>query len=379
MAASTKSQVCFTDLHTNWENSLLDKTERLCLDAGLAEIPMKDKLVALKIHFGEPGNLAFLRHNYAARIARIVTRQGGLPFVTDANTLYKGQRDNAVRHLIAAAENGYSQLTVGCPVVIADGLRGHDHHEIEINLRHFKKAYIASAIAEADVIISLNHFKGHVETGFGGAVKNIGMGCGSRDGKNQMHSGTTPEIRAKKCVGCGECVAYCNYSAITLDAKRKAVIDPARCVGCGQCIAACNHAAASVSWEHGGQALGERIVEYTAAALKDKSHFHVNFIVDVSPLCDCPGHNDVPIIPNIGILASRDPVAIDVASADLAAQAPVNPDSELGHTLAKEGSGVGVDKFTALYPDANWRETMQYAQEVGLGCTDYKLIRKTYS
>lgn len=372
------AKVYFTDLHTSNRVNLLDKTEHLCRDAGFADIDMKDKLVAIKLHFGEPGNLAFLRHNYAARLARMIKKAGGLPFVTDANTLYKGERADAVRHLAAACGNGYNELTVGCPIIIADGLRGHDQREIEINLKHFKKAYIASAIAEADVIITLNHFKGHSETGFGGAIKNIGMGCGSRDGKNQMHSGATPEIRTTKCVGCGECVAHCAYSAINLGPDHKAVIDEKLCVGCGQCVAVCNYNAAVVRWDHGGQALGERVVEYAAAALKNKVHFHVNFIVDVSPLCDCPGHNDVPITPNIGILASPDPVAVDVASADLTTQAPANMDSKIAKHIHKNSDGVGVDKFTALYPHSNWKETMKYAESAGIGSISYELVTKKY-
>ena len=348
------SDVYFTNFSTAGGIGLAGKMEKLADAAGIGGINMRDKLVAIKVHFGEPGNMAFLRHNY---------------------TLYKGERADAVRHLRAATENGYSETTLGCPVIIADGLRGHDHHAIKINLKHFKKAYIGSAIAEADVVLSLNHFKGHVETGFGGAIKNIGMGSGSRDGKNQMHSGSTPAIKAENCVGCGECVSHCAYSAITLNDARKAVIDKKICVGCGQCGAMCNFGAARIRWEHGGQALGERIAEYAMATLKNKDQFHINVISDVSPHCDCVEYNDIPIVPGVGILASRDSVAIDAASADLVTAAPINPASALDKYMDSHG-GRGLDKFSLLTPEAHWKESLEYAESIGLGFVKYNLISK---
>ncbi len=369
-----KSHVFFTDLRTDNDTNLLDKAEKLARKAGLYDIDLKDRLVALKLHLGEPGNLAFLRHNYAARIAKLVAARGGLPFVTDANTLYKGERADAVRHLIAAAGNGYAYSAVGCPVLIADGLRGHDHREIAIDGKHFKTAFIASGIAEADVVISLNHVKGHVETAFGGAVKNVGMGSGSRNGKHHMHSASTPRVKADHCVGCGECESHCAYAAIRLDAARKAVIDRSRCVGCGQCVAACNYGAVRISWDQGGQVLGERVAEYALAALRGKPHLHLNFVMDVSPHCDCEDHNDIPLVPNIGMLASRDPVAIDVASADLVTQAPIHPGSALEEYRA-QNDGRGLDKFATLFPHAKWRDTMAYAESIGLGRVDYELVR----
>ena len=376
-AASDLSLVYFTDFSTAGGVGLADKMERLASAAGLREMGFKDKLVAIKVHFGEPGNLAFLRHNYAARIATVIKELGGLPFVTDANTLYKGERADAARHLRAATENGYHEASLGCPVIIADGLRGYDHRAVEINMKHFQKAYIASAVAEADVIVSLNHFKGHVETGFGGALKNIGMGSGSREGKYQMHSGSTPKIKRENCTGCGQCVSHCAYEAITLDASRKAKIDKKKCVGCGQCVAVCNFGAARMTWDQGGQALGERIAEYAYATLKGREHIHINVITDVSPLCDCVGYNDIPIVPGIGFLASRDPVAIDAASAILVKEAPINPSSVLDKHIDEHG-GKGLDKFLLLAPEAHWQESLAYAESIGLGQVRYKLIRKKY-
>lgn len=368
-----KAKVYFTNLRTSNEMNLVEKMENVAVAAGLKKIPLKDKLVALKVHFGEPGNLSFLRHNYAARISHLVTDLKGKPFVTDANTLYKGERSNAYDHLKAAEQNGFTSATVGCPVLIADGLRGHDHREIPINLKHFDTALIASGIAEADVMISINHFKGHVAMGFGGAIKNIGMGCATRDGKNRMHSNSAPTIDRENCVGCGECVTHCAYNAIILDEERKAVINNEDCVGCGQCVSTCEFDAAQVTWQHGGNELAERVAEYALASVQGKEQLHISFILDVSPLCDCVGHNDIPIVSNIGILASTDCVALDMACVDLVNAAPINPDSCLAEYIDENG-GRGLDKFTLLHPKGGWRQGLEYAEKIGLGTTQYELI-----
>lgn len=368
-----QSQVYFTNLRTNNEANLVDKMERVAVAAGLKEIPFKDKLTALKVHFGEPGNLSFLRHNYTARLSRVINDLGGSPFVTDANTLYKGERSNAHDHLKAAEQNGYTSATLGCPVLIADGLRGHDHHEIPLGLKHFDKAFIASAIAEADTVISVNHFKGHVQMGFGGAIKNLGMGCASRDGKNQMHSGAAPTIKRDRCVGCGECVTHCAYDAITLDASKKAVIDQTACVGCGQCVSTCTFDAAQIVWQHGGNTLAERVAEYALASVRGKRQLHLSFIIDVSPLCDCVDHNDIPIVPDIGIAASTDCVALDMACAELVNAAQINPSSSLAAHMGANG-GKGLDKFTLLHPKCGWRQGLDYAEKIGLGSVHYELI-----
>ncbi|MBP8784291.1 MAG: DUF362 domain-containing protein [Synergistaceae bacterium] len=368
-----QSKVYFTNLRTSNEVNLVNKMEKVAVAAGLKKIPLKDKLVALKVHFGEPGNLSFLRHNYTARLSQIVSASEGKPFVTDANTLYKGERSNAYDHLKAAEQNGYTSVTVGCPVLIADGLRGHDHREIPINLKHFDKAFIASGIAEADVVISINHFKGHGAMGFGGAIKNLGMGCASRDGKNRMHSSTPPTIKRENCVGCNECVTHCAYNAITLDGQNKAVINKETCVGCGQCVSTCAFDAAQVTWQHGGNDLAERVAEYALASVQGKDQLHISFILEVSPLCDCVDHNDIPIVSNIGILASTDCVALDMACVDLVNAAPISPDSCLAEHIDANG-GRGLDKFTLLHPKGGWRQGIEYAEKIGLGSTNYELI-----
>ncbi len=367
------AQVFFTDLRTTPGNNLLDKMERLLKAAGILDIDYKGKLVALKLHFGEPGNLAYLRPNFAARVAAIIRGAGALPFLTDANTLYSGRRSDAVNHLRSASENGYNQLATGCDVVIADGLRGNDFREIEIGRKHVKAAKIGAAIAEADIVISLNHFKGHELTGFGGALKNLGMGSGSVAGKKEMHADSKPVIKRENCVGCGECVANCAHAAVALDGDGKAVIDYSKCVGCGQCIVSCVHDAAvagsnSVSCQ-------EKIAEYALAVVKGKPHFHVSFVMDISPNCDCWGHNDAAIAPDIGILASKDPVALDRACYDLVNASAGLPGSAAERFLPGAGTGGSRDIFQEAHPGMDGKLGLAYAESIGLGTQEYELKR----
>lgn len=368
------AQVFFTDLRTAPGNNLLDKMERMLKAAGFLGIDYKNKFVALKVHFGEPGNLSYLRPNYAGRVASLIKNAGGRVFLTDANTLYSGRRSDAVSHLQSASENGFNRLQTGCDVIIADGLRGNDYREIEINLKHVKKAMIGAAIAEADIVISLNHFKGHELTGFGGAIKNLGMGSGSVAGKREMHADSKPVIKVENCVGCGACVADCAHSAVALDASGRAAIDYAVCVGCGQCIIACVHDAAVPG--SNSASCQEKIVEYAYAVVKGKPHFHVSFVMDVSPNCDCWGHNDAAIVPNIGILASGDPVALDRACYDLVNASRGLPNS-VAHRHAPDsgGSVPGGDIFQEAHPGIDGRIGLDYAESIGLGMQKYELVK----
>ena len=231
------SKVYFTDMRCPVGTGLLDKLKKLIEKAGIDSIDMDSKFVAIKIHFGEPGNLSFLRPNFAKVVADKVTSLGGRPFLTDCNTLYVGRRKHALEHLTAAQENGFSPLSTGCQMIIADGLKGTDEMEVPLEgCDHFQSAFIGRAIMDADIFISLTHFKGHELTGFGGAIKNIGMGCGSRAGKMAMHSIGKPSIDAEKCRGCKTCTHYCAQSAISIGEDHKARIDHDLCAGCGRCI-----------------------------------------------------------------------------------------------------------------------------------------------
>ena len=371
-----KSKVYFTDLRTKPGTNLLDKLEKLVKKAGLESVDFDKKFVAIKIHFGEPGNLAYIRPNYAARVVKVIKELGGKPFLTDANTLYSGRRANAVDHLEAAMENGFNPLAVGCNVIIADGLKGTDYKEIEVNMKHCKTAKIGTAIADADVIISMNHFKGHEMTGFGGAIKNIGMGCGSRGGKLEMHSASQPKINEKKCSSCRQCVKNCAHEAVTFNSEKKAVIDYDKCVGCGQCVAVCLFNAAQVIWNEAADTANEKIAEYTYAVLKDKQSFHINFIMNISPNCDCWSSNDMAIVPDIGIAASFDPIALDMASVDMVNKAPIIKGSLLDEKACHchEHEDKSFDKFGHIHPDTDWRAGLKHGEEIGIGNMEYELI-----
>lgn len=364
-----KSKVYFTNMHTTSHENLQQKLRRLIKTAGMDKIDFERKYAAIKIHFGEPGNLAYLRPNYAKTVADMIKELGGKPFLTDCNTLYVGGRKNALDHLESAYLNGFSPFSTGCHVIIADGLKGTDEALVPVeDGEYVREAKIGRAVMDADVFISLNHFKGHELTGFGGAIKNIGMGCGSRAGKMEMHSSGKPRISQKKCIGCGACKRNCAHSAITL-IERKASIDHSKCVGCGRCIGVCPVDAVKAASDESNDILNRKIAEYTAAVLRGRPHFHISLVIDVSPYCDCHSENDIPIVPDVGMFASFDPVALDVACADA-----VNRQTAIeGSVLAKKVHEHN-DHFSDVHPETDWRSAIEHSVKLNLGSSDYELI-----
>ncbi len=369
-----KSKVYFTDFRTVFDVSLTVKLQKLIRMAGIGSIDMDRKFVAIKMHFGELGNLAFLRPNYAKAVADVVKEQGGLPFLTDCNTLYPGSRKNALEHLDCANINGFNTVTTGCQIIIADGLRGTDDVIVPVpNGEYCKEAYVGRAVMDADIVISLNHFKGHEEAGFGGAIKNIGMGCGSRAGKMQQHNDGKPHVIEELCRGCRRCARECGSDAISYDGG-KAFIDPDQCKGCGRCIGACAFDAIENDNADAPQMLGRKMAEYTAAILNGRPNFHISLIMDVSPYCDCHGENDAPIIPDIGMLASFDPVALDQACVDLCAKAEPFRNSQLGDHMASAHFHDLGDMWRNNNPHVSWKETLEHAEKLGVGSREYELV-----
>ncbi|MCR4590248.1 MAG: DUF362 domain-containing protein [Lachnospiraceae bacterium] len=369
-----KAKVYFTDFRTVIGTSLTEKLQKLCRKAGIGNIDFDGRFVAIKMHFGELGNLSFIRPNYVKAVADLIKEFGGKPFITDCNTLYPGSRKNAIDHLYNAELNGFNYMTTGCHTIIADGLKGTDEATVEIpGGEYCKEAYIGRALYDADIIISLNHFKGHEMTGFGGAIKNLGMGGGSRAGKMQQHSDGKPSVNPDRCRNCKKCASECGSDAISYESG-KAVIDQDICKGCGRCIGACVFDAISANEDTALESLCAKMAEYTAAVIKDKPAFHISLIMDVSPNCDCHGENDAPILPNIGMLASFDPVAIDQAAADLCQKAEPVRNSQLGDNLARPDWHHHHDHFLDSNPNIRWKETLAHGEKIGIGSREYELI-----
>ena len=372
------SKVYFTNFRATPRENLPQKLARLAKKAGMLDIDFENKFTAIKIHFGEPGNMAYIRPNYAARVVDVIRSLGGKPFLTDANTLYSGGRSNAVDHLHAAMENGFNRIGAHADVIIADGLKGTDYKEVPSGGKLCPSPKIGAAIADADIIISMNHFKGHEQAGFGGALKNLGMGSASVGGKLELHSSSQPQINADNCIGCRICEKYCRHDAVKV-VDRLAVIDYDKCVGCGQCVAVCQKSAAVVKDYDTSEVLNRKIAEYALAVVKDKPSFHISFIMNVSPNCDCWNHNDAAIVPDLGIAASFDPVALDCACADMVKAAPSLAGTAIsdkdGECTCGHHHHKGEDKFRIVHPDTNWEAGVEYGEMIGLGTRSYELVK----
>ena len=372
-----KSKVYFTDFRVAVGSSgLTGKLKKLMDMAGVGQIDMDGKFVAIKMHFGELGNLSFLRPNYARAVVDLVKDLGGKPYLTDCNTMYPGSRKNALEHLECAWQNGFTPLTVGCPILIGDGLKGTDDIAVPVNGgEYIKEAYIGRAIMDADVFISLTHFKGHEMTGFGGAIKNIGMGCGSRAGKKDQHSNGKPTIISALCRGCKRCQRECANNGLEFDpATKKMHVNMDNCVGCGRCLGACNFDAIDFVQNNAPDDLNRRMVEYAKAVVDGRPNFHVSLVCDISPNCDCHSENDAPILPNIGMFASFDPIALDQACADACLKAEPIANSQLGDNMRKPNFFDFRDHFKNTKPEIEWKSCLEHGEKIGLGTRDYELI-----
>ena len=395
MGDTTASKVYFSDLRTHGKVSLPEKLKRLVRAAGIGGIDFENKFVAIKMHLGEPGNISYLRPNYARAIVDVVRELGGKPFVTDCNTLYVGGRKNGLDHLDSAYANGFNPFQLGCHTIIADGIKGLDEVEVPVEGGEYvQNAKIGRALMDADIVISLTHFKGHAGAGFGGCMKNIGMGGGSRAGKMEQHAAGKPGVDTSKCIGCRMCSKICAHDAFSFDEVERhtlangkvrdvhvASIDHDRCVGCGRCIAQCNQDAIKPGYDAAAEVLNYKIAEYTKAIVDGRPCFHVSLVIDVSPNCDCHDENDTPIVPNVGMFASFDPVALDMACIDAVMAQPALPDTELTEAMAKAEAAGGIeeghehDYFQITHPDTDWRACIDHAEKIGLGTRNYEIVR----
>ena len=373
-----KSNVFFADLRVHSAKNQLDRLNILLDRTDLKGKVREKDLVAIKLHFGEKGNTAFIQPFFVRRIVEHVKRYRGEPFLTDTNTLYTGARSEAVSHLAIAFQHGFAYSVVDAPVIIADGLRGNSAVRVRIDKALFKAVPIAHEISMADVLLCVTHFTGHDLSGFGGALKNLGMGCASREGKLRQHSTISPRVKEKSCSSCKRCLQGCPAEAISMitpevEKKRAvALIDPKKCIGCGECILTCPTGAIQVQWNETAGLFQKKMAEHACGAVQKKKGkaVYLNFLTQVTPGCDCNHFSDTPIVNDVGILASEDPVAIDQASVDLVNQEEGNKSSRL-----RKNWGAGEDKFRGVYPDVDWSIQLAYGEEIGLGTREYELIK----
>lgn len=333
-----------------------DKLKILLEESKVLDFIRREQKVAIKAHFGEEGNTGFVRPQHLRVICDEVAGRGATAFLSDANTLYRGRRLNSADHLALAYEHGFTKEAVGIDTIIPDDTKKENVAEVRINQKFIKTAKVAKLFMDADAILAVNHFKGHILTGFGGALKNIGMGCATRQGKLAQHCDVSPVVYEDKCVGCGECQLICPVGAIEI-VNNKATLDSYKCIGCASCMAACPTMAMFIDIEAGDK-VQEKIAEYSLAVLKDKKEKSgfINFAIRINQECDCWGMDNPRIAPDIGILASVDPVSIDKASYDV-----VN-------------KFCGKDIFKIVHPKQDGMKQLKYAEEIGLGNLDYELI-----
>jgi uncharacterized protein len=363
--------VWFAPLRSPKKVSLVKRVGMLLERAGLHSAIEEGDFVAVKLHFGEEGGTGFVQPVFAREVVRLIKKHGGKPFLTDANTLYSGKRWNAVDHIENALHHGFSYATVEAPILIADGLSGAESCEVEIDgFKHFDSVRLGSVAVHADALVAITHVKGHEATGFGGALKNIGMGLGCRSAKQRMHADFKPEVAAETCTACNRCVKSCPVNAIAIGPDRVAVVDFELCYGCGECVASCPSGAIGIQWKTTPEALQEKIVEHAAGLLADKEGkaLYLSFITNVSPDCDCWDFSDAPIVADVGVLASADIVAIDQAAYDLVVAANGIPGGR------GEGLEAGADKFAEI-TGVDGTIAMRYAEEHGVGSRDYELRR----
>ena len=353
-----KSKVYFIPVKDSRDiSTIAEKVKILCAESKVLNFISQHEAVVVKIHFGEEGNTGFVKPQYARVICDEIMAKGARAYLADTNTLYRGQRTNSKDHLAIAALHGFTKEATGVEVIIPDDSKSENIIDIEINRKFIKTAKLVRLFINADAIVAVSHFKGHLMTGFAGGLKNLGMGCATREGKLMQHAEIAPVVYTEKCTGCGECEKVCPAGAIRIE-NHKSVIDGLKCIGCASCIAVCPVLAIDVPWESGGKTMQEKMIEYALAVIQGKKEraAFFNFAIKITKECDCLAKDDPRVAPDIGILASTDPVSIDKASFDLVNKA------------------CGRDIFKELRPNREGRRQLEYAQKLGLGNLDYELI-----
>ncbi len=351
--------IYFTNMKTEHRNSLEQKLKKLLKASGYFDSISEGELVAIKVHVGERENLGYLNPNFARIVAEEVKARGGKPYLTDTNTLYSGGRHNGVDHCVTAVQHGYTYATVGAPFVPADGVRGLGYREVEVAGKHFSKTKLAGGILEAEKVIFLTHFKGHIEAGFGGTLKNLSMGCASIAGKMDQHAAAKPVVKAENCVGCRQCYRVCPEGAITMQ-DGTAVIDYELCIGCGQCVSVCNYQAMEPGSGSEVHEFVEKAAEhaYSAADYLGENALYINFAVNITPDCDCAPWNDVPLVEDVGFFVGRNPFALDRATLEAVNRARVQTGTRYREKLTGE-----QDIFEAVWDAPQASSIFEHAQK----------------
>lgn len=318
----------------------------------MADFIGKNDFTAIKLTFGEEGTEGYIKPAWLTDFIKHLKEKTAL-YIVETNTLYREKRSNAIGHLHVAASHGYSLDKLGIPVIIADGLTGRDGQNIAIRGDHFENVKIARGICESDNMIFLSHATGHMQSGFAGSLKNLGMGCASRQGKLLQHSGTLPEITVERCLGCGECMISCPANAICIK-KKKAMLVKERCLGCGECTVACRTGAIDIKYDENVVKFQEKMVEYALGVKKalNSRVIYLNFLEHITKNCDCMSKNETPFGPDIGIICGMDPVAVDKASIDT----------------------IGIAKFKEMFPEIDPLAQIRHAEKIKLGLSRYELV-----
>jgi len=334
---------------------LADKVKSLIKASDMLEGIEKDDYVGIKLHFGEKDNTGFIKPSLVKEVSDLCRERSENIALIETNTIYIGSRSNTISHLKLAYSHGFGYENVGAPIVIIDGAAGRDYTNIKIDKKHLKEAKVASGLRDFECIIGIAHVTTHCQAGLASAIKNIGMGCASRAGKLQQHSNVLPEVTPEKCTSCRLCIKSCPADAIEFRNKKASILQK-KCIGCGECTVVCRVGAIEIKWNESVRNLQEKMAEYAYAALIDKKACFVNFLMKITKDCDCMAKDDPRIVPDIGILASCDPVAIDKATTDL---------------LIKEAK---CDRLKDGYPKIDWKIQVDYGSKIGLGNLNYELI-----
>ena len=361
------TNVYFISSRVKKQKGLLEKFEKL-LDYLKLELFDKNDSVLIKTHFGEDGNTAFISPMYIRKVVDYLKKNQTKPFIGDTSTLYSGRRKEGVSHLELAIQHGFGYSTVNAPLVILDGVKSDYTKEIEINKKHFKTVQLGGGFIEADGMIVLSHVKGHIVAGMGASLKNLSMGLGSRTQKQRMHGDIKPQYKKAKCIFCNKCVEICPENAITNKSDEAIKIDYKKCVGCAECITNCPTQALKILWNETPKNLAEKMAETAYAAtqkIKDKVYYF-NFLTNITPDCDCAPWSDNPVVNDIGILASNDPLAIDQASFDL-----INKQKKLNNSILENKDG---EVFETMHKGIDPIHQVNYGEEIGIGKKEYNLV-----